>query len=289
MSTPLTAQHAQFRRDGFHFPIDVLEEAEALDVLAAFRRYDAIARSAGGFISFHRHFPKLHLIALWADALVHHPRILAAIENLLGPDLLVWGTQVFTRPARSGASLAWHQDAAYYGLRDAAGHSARVWLALTPTNVSNGTMRYARGSHRDGLLEHGLRGDSVADVMRGEEVLVEIDPDSEVMVQIGAGQASVHDMAVVHSSGPNVTDTDRVNFAIDYVTPDVQPVGADNALLVQGEDPNGYFQAEERPTDDFDSDALAGFVRATTLRSRRLQSLLRATSPCDASRASPST
>ena len=63
-----------------------------------------------------------------------------------------------------------------------------MWLALTPANVSNGTMRYARGSHRDGLLEHALRGDGVADVMRGEEVLVDIDPDSEVVVQIEPGE-----------------------------------------------------------------------------------------------------
>jgi non-heme Fe2+,alpha-ketoglutarate-dependent halogenase len=278
MSARLTADQAEsFRRDGFHFPIDVLDAAEARGALAAFRRYDTIAQRAGGFISIHRHFPKLHLVALWADALVHHPRILAAAESLLGPDLLVWGTQVFTRPARSGASLAWHQDAVYYGLRDIEEQSARVWLALTPANIANGTMRYARGSHRDGLLQHGVRGGDVADMMRGEEVVVEIDPDSEVVVEIDAGQASVHDMALAHCSGPNVTDADRVNVAIDYITPDVQPAGTDSALLVQGADRNEHFLAERRPAADFDSEAMRGFVQATTLRSRRLQSMLRTT------------
>lgn len=276
MSTLTDAEVQSFRGDGYHFPIDVLDEDAARESLAAFRRYDEIAQRAGGFISVHRHFPKLHLLTRWADDLVRNERILDAVESVLGPDLLVWGTQVFMRPARSGASLAWHQDAVYYGFRDVSERAVRVWVSLTPATVANGTMRYARGSHLDGLLEHGVRGEGAASVMRGEEILVAIDPDREVVVEIEAGQASVHDLSLAHCSGANVTGSDRLNLAIDYLTPDVQPTGEDSALLVRGEDVHGHFAAESALAADFDTEALGECFRATRLRTRRLQSVLRA-------------
>jgi hypothetical protein len=53
-------------------------------------------------------------------------------------------------------------------------------------------MRYARGTHLDGLVRHGYRGTGVAAVLRGEEVLVEVDPVAAVDVVLEPGECSVH-------------------------------------------------------------------------------------------------
>ena len=42
---------------------------------------------------------KPHLLFPWADALVRHPRVLDAVEDVLGPDILCWGSQFFAKPA----------------------------------------------------------------------------------------------------------------------------------------------------------------------------------------------
>jgi non-heme Fe2+,alpha-ketoglutarate-dependent halogenase len=102
----------------------------------------------------------------------------------------VWSTNIFVRG--EDAELAWHQDAAYFGWEGWEGRAVRVWVALTPTPPETGTMRYARGTHLDGLVRHGYRGTGVAAVLRGEEVLVEVDPVAAVDVVLEPGECSVH-------------------------------------------------------------------------------------------------
>lgn len=270
-------RHKQFVEQGFHFPVEVLDVDDARVALAEYRRYELLCTRAGGFLSMHRRFPKVHLVAGWADGFVHNEHILDAVEALLGLDVLVWATQLFVRPAHSGDSLAWHQDALYFGLSGMEAGSVRVWVALTPTRPENGTMRYLPGSHRDGLMEHRRAETAAAGTLRGEEVVLHVDEEAAIDVVLEAGQASMHHLAIAHCSGPNQTDEDRVNLAIDYVAPSVAPVeGRDSALLVRGRDPYGNFEREERLAAEFDADALRSFQQATVLRVRRLQQALTA-------------
>ncbi|GAA2367940.1 phytanoyl-CoA dioxygenase family protein [Streptomyces cuspidosporus] len=260
----------RFRTDGFAFPVNALTPAEAEQALAGCHTYLRTVSAAGGALARYAAFPKIHLVASWADRIVHHPAILDAVEALLGPELLVWSTNLFVRPAHSGSSLAWHQDAVYLGLDGYQQHAARVWVALTDTTVANGTMRYARGSHLGGALPHRFSGSGLEDIMRGEEIAVDIDEAATVDVILNAGQCSVHHLAMAHCSGPNHTDAGRFNFAIDYVTPRVRPTaGEDSALLVRGADP-GAFLPEARPASDFDQAALREFYAAVARRQKRI-------------------
>lgn len=276
MTTGLTAAEIEaFESNGFHFPLDVMSEEEAEEHRLSCRRYVDVANEAGGALSIHRYYPKIHLLNRWADALVRNERVLDAVESLIGPDILVWATQIFNRKAGTGISLGWHQDAVYYGFNGFETNAVRVWVALTPTTRANGTMSYSRGSHNIGIHEHGFRSDDIEEKMRGEEVLVDIDPGSEVEVLLRAGQASIHNMIIAHSSGINVSDADRINFAIDFLSPKVEPIGLpDSALLVRGEDRYGNFELEQPPENDFGESELAAFFHATALRNKRINKLL---------------
>lgn len=277
MSGSLTGrQVALFHDRGFHFPVEVMAEEEAGAFLAAFRRYEHVLRTAGGVLGMHKHFPKIHLVATWADRLVHHERILDAVESVVGPDILAWSTGIFTRPARSEARLAWHQDVLYFGLRNVDRGAVRVWVALTPTSPENGTMRFATASHRRGVVEHRYGGGGLEEVMRGEEVVLDVDPASVVDVRLRPGQCSLHHFALAHCSGPNSTGSDRVNFTVDYVALHVEPTTPDSALLVRGSDGYGHFAQERRPAADFDDRALETFYRATAIRDRRIHAIMRA-------------
>src|SRR5258708_12688599 len=108
----LTAdQVSDYLRDGFHFPVRVFPAAEA----RAYRdRLEAQERALGGPLTGDmRH--KVHLLFTWANELARHPRILDAVEDVIGPDILCWSTTFFTKEANSPSFVSWHQDATYWG------------------------------------------------------------------------------------------------------------------------------------------------------------------------------
>jgi hypothetical protein len=88
------------KRNGYHFPLDVLSEAETRVVRAKLEAHEA---ATGGPISGdRRHKPHLYLTFL--NDLIHHPRILDAVEDVLGPNLLCWSTSFFIKEASDPAS-----------------------------------------------------------------------------------------------------------------------------------------------------------------------------------------
>ena len=86
-----------------------------------------------------------HLLFPWLDDLIRHPRILDAVEDLIGPDILCWGSIFWTKEARSASFVSWHQDVTYWGLTG--GDVVNVWVALSPANSTSGCMSVLPGSH----------------------------------------------------------------------------------------------------------------------------------------------
>ena len=85
---------------GFHFPVDALSAGE----VAEFRRkLEAYEAASGGPIKGEmRH--RSHVLFTWINEMVRHPRILDAMEDLLGPDILCWNTSFFIKEAHDPGS-----------------------------------------------------------------------------------------------------------------------------------------------------------------------------------------
>lgn len=270
MRSPL-ADRVALSRDGFTFPVAALSMEKAGEYLAEVEQWDVLSQRLGGDVRARWNYPKVHLLAAWADEFVHEAALLDLAEAVVGPDLLVWSISIFKREARSASELAWHQDAPYFGWKELRGNAVRVWVALTPTSTANGTLRFARGMHGT-LLPHALAGLSPADIMKGEEVQVQVDESLAVDVELEPGQASMHLPTAVHCSRPNVTACDRVCVAVDYVSPRLRPAGNDSALLVRGHDRFGHFLLEDRLTEQFTPEALNRFRLACSVRDRSILS-----------------
>jgi len=243
---------ARYHRDGFHFPVRVLSATEA----RSYRdRLEAQERALGGPLSGNmRH--KVHLLFTWANELARHPRILDAVEDVIGPDILCWSTTFFTKEARSPAYVSWHQDATYWGLSTS--DVITAWVAFADAPVPSGAMKFWPGSHLRNQLEH--RDTFAADnlLSRGQEIAVDV-PDGEgVDVPLEAGEMSLHHVLLAHGSGPNTTDDRRIGFAIRYIPPHVRQLKVrDSATLVRGKDSYGHFDLEPAPRHDLDAAALA--------------------------------
>src|SRR5436305_11111228 len=106
------SQIATFWRDGCVFPIRVMSQQEALDVRQRLETFEA--RSGGPLKGDLRH--KSHLLFPWLNDVVRNTRIVDAIEDLYGPNLLCWTTNFFIKEANNPAYVSWHQDSTYWGL-----------------------------------------------------------------------------------------------------------------------------------------------------------------------------
>jgi non-haem Fe2+, alpha-ketoglutarate-dependent halogenase len=249
----LTAdQVSGYRRNGFHFPVRVLSAAEA----RAYRdRLEEQERTLGGPLTGDmRH--KVHLLFTWANELARHPKILDAVEDVIGPDILCWSTTFFTKEARSPSFVSWHQDATYWGL--STDDVITAWVAFADAPVESGAMKFWPGSHLKNQLEHRdtFAGDNL--LTRGQEIAVEVPAGEGVDVALKAGEMSLHHVLLVHGSGPNTTADRRIGYAIRYIPTHVRQLKVrDSATLVRGRDRHGNFDPEPAPRADLDDGALA--------------------------------
>jgi ectoine hydroxylase-related dioxygenase (phytanoyl-CoA dioxygenase family) len=200
-------------------------------------------------------------------------RMLDAVEDLYGPDLLCWNTNFFIKEARNPAFVSWHQDSTYWGL--SAPDVVTAWVALTPSNLANGAMAVLPGSHTRDQIPHRDTFDKHNLLTRGQEVAVEIDPAQSVALELRPGEMSLHHVRLVHGSPANPSDDRRIGFAIRYIPTRVyQLVGEDSATLVRGTDHVRRFEHEPRPIAELAPDALALHKRITE---RQAQILYRGT------------
>lgn len=244
---------ARYRRDGFCFPIDVLTADEATGLRARLEAFEAREGKplAGGM----RH--KAHLLFTWLNELVRHPRILDAVEDVLGPDLLCWTSNFFIKEAQDPGFVSWHQDATYWGLSSP--DVITAWVALSPATLEAGAMRMVPGSHR---AQHAHRETWAKEnlLSRGQEVMVDIDAGGAVDILLKPGQASLHHVLIVHGSEPNRSADRRIGFAIRYIPTHLHQTVAgprDSATLVRGVDRYRHFDHEPAPDSDLSEQAWA--------------------------------
>jgi hypothetical protein len=257
-------QVEQFWRDGCIFPVRVMSPDAAAEIRA--RLEDFEAKSGGPLKGDLRH--KSHLLFSWLGDLVRQERIVDAIEDLYGPDLLCWTTNFFIKEANNPAFVSWHQDSTYWGLDKP--DVVTAWVALTPSNAANGAMAFIPGTHTRDQIPHR---DTFAQnnlLTRGQEVAVEVDESQAVTIALQPGEMSLHHVRLVHGSPPNPSNDRRIGFAIRYIPTRVaQVAGDDSATLVRGVDEHRHFALEPRPATDMDP-AFVSLHKEITERNARI-------------------
>jgi chlorinating enzyme len=247
----------RYHRDGFFFPIRVLAPDEALERR---RRLETIEAAHGGALGGEIR-QKPHLLFTWLADLVRHPTILDAVEDVLGPNLLVWSTSFFIKEARDPAYVSWHQDATYWGLSEP--DVLTAWVAFTDATVENGAMRMVPGSHAE---QHAHRDTFAPNnlLSRGQEIAVEVDEARGVDILLRAGEMSLHHVRMVHGSPPNRAGDRRIGFAIRYIPTHVKQLAGerDSAMLVRGVDTYQHFAPERLPAADLSPEARAHHAEA---------------------------
>jgi non-haem Fe2+, alpha-ketoglutarate-dependent halogenase len=249
----LTAEAVAFYRDhGYYAPVRVLEAGRAAALRA---KLEAVEAEQPDFRRLSR--SKSHLLLTWLHSLIRESAILDAVEDLIGPNILCWGSSFFIKDAHDPSYVSWHQDSTYWGLEPP--EIVTAWVALSESDEGNGAMRVIPDSqkldqvaHRDTFAAHNL-------LSRGQEIAVEVDERQAVALPLAPGEMSLHHVRLIHGSEPNPSGRRRIGYAIRYLPTHVrQVVGTrDSATLVRGVDRFGNFAPEQAPEADLSAAALA--------------------------------
>lgn len=244
-----------YRTQGFVFPIAAVDPREAAALRADLESAEAELAGTPQSLALLRSYPDRLLPSF--DRLVRNDGLIAAVADVLGPDLMVWSAGLFIKEPGAQKIVSWHQDLTYWGLDRA--DEATCWVALSAATVESGCMRFVPGSHMKQLVPHR---DTYAEnnlLTRGQEIAVTVDEADAVNVVLAPGEASMHHGHLFHASGPNTTTDRRIGVAIRYITPAMQQRSGDRSLvtLVSGEDRYGHFTVTGPPkgrlhADDFE-------------------------------------
>ena len=258
-STP-SPKRAAFERDGYLFPIRLMTPREMAEVRRGLEDYLLESRRSPHDDLLLQY--KVHMVFTWADRLIREPALLDVIEELIGPNLLVWNTAVMMKKPRQPGFVTWHQDALYWGNDPA--HVVTAWVALTESGPENGCLRMFRGSNRRGVLAHVDTFGADNMLSRGQKVIEELEAGDATDIVLRPGEASVHHTVTVHGSEPNRSGRPRIGFAVTYVVPEATLSGPrTGATLVRGVNTHGHFDIETtRPRADLETAAVAAHGEA---------------------------
>lgn len=253
--SPEAVQHYASR--GFYAPVRAFGTDEAARYRGLLEA--AEARSGGPLQGKWR--VKTHLLFTWVDRLIRDERVLDAVEDLIGPDILCWTTNFFIKEPGSPGFVSWHQDSVYWGLEP--DDVVTAWLALSPSNAKSGCLKVVPGTHLRAQAPHVDTFNPDNLLTRGQEIAVAVDENEAVSLPLQPGEFSLHHIKLVHGSAPNQSDDRRIGLAIRYIPTTVrQTKQRDSAMLVRGTDRFGHFDLEPRPASDLDEAALAAHSEA---------------------------
>ena len=246
--TPQQVEH--YHRRGYVAPLTAFAPGQARGYRT---RLEQLEQQHGGKLPDDMR-RKMHLYLRWVDEIVHAERVLDAVEDLVGPDILLYTVTLWTKDPQTGAFVSWHQDSTYFGLTPA--EHVTAWVGLSVSDERSGCVQVVPGSHLGGQVRHGV-GRPGANMLRGQQLDVPADADIDLMV-VQPGQFSLHHTFLHHNSMPNRSDDRRIGLGISYIPTRCRCVAQQclTAMLVRGRDDFHHFDLEQRPAFDMDPDGL---------------------------------
>lgn len=186
--------------------------------------------------------------------LATHPRILDAVEEVIGPKFYLLATHFFNKYGEgenASAFVAWHQDVTFWGLEPP--YAITAWYAVDDADTENGCMQVIPNTHH-GIMEHGKAQQAGNLLSINQEVHVTpAQAATAVDLPLRAGQMSLHDGTLIHGSLPNRSHRRRCGLTLRYVPTWVKQADLNsyakrwNAILVRGEDKEQNFEPMAAP------------------------------------------
>ncbi|MFM7320105.1 MAG: phytanoyl-CoA dioxygenase family protein [Armatimonadota bacterium] len=238
------ADIADYNRNGHIGPFRVLSPEEIDDLRTWFDHLLAQTLAAGGnsysIATAHRRHARI-----WD--LLHLPAIVDRVADLLGDDVVAWGSHFFCKMPGDGKIVDWHQDAVYWPMTPS--RTVTVWLAIDDADTENACMRFVPGSHLHGPLTHlpsTATEDNVLNLKVENPLAQGRAPFDDVLA---AGEMSMHSDLLLHGSLANGSNRRRCGITLRYCAAEVRAhLGwHEKGIVVRGTDTSGHWANPARP------------------------------------------
>lgn len=239
-------QIAEFNKQGFLTKIRVFDEAEASDIRKYFddllAQYLAAGKDSYSITTAHMKHGKVY-------DLLTHPRIVAYVKDILGENVIAWGSHFFCKMPHDGKKVSWHQDAAYWPLTPS--KAVTVWLAIDDADIENAAMRFIPGSHHHGELTAQMHENDESEILYQSVANAEElgEPFDNILK---AGEISMHSDLLLHGSKANASNRRRCGLTLRFCNAEVTSYLDWHAkgVIVSGSDPRGHWANPPRPVED---------------------------------------
>ena len=235
-----------FNERGFIRPIPIFADEEIADIRSYFddllKRVIAEGGDSYSISTAHLKYGQVY-------DLLTEPRIVACVKDVLGEDVVGWGSHFFCKMPGDGKAVSWHQDASYWPLSPT--RAVTVWLAIDDADIENACMRFISGSHHHGHLTYRPSGSHEDNVLNQTVENPEQygEPVDDVLA---AGQMSIHSDLLLHGSEANESTRRRCGLTLRYAHASVKAgLGWDaKGVVVSGTDAAGNWANAARPETD---------------------------------------
>ncbi len=236
-------QIADYNERGYLAPLDVFSGEEIRSIRSYFDELlEQVSQSGGDSYSISSaHLKYGPVFDILTDA-----RIVDYVADLLGDQVIAWGSHFFCKLPHDGKAVAWHQDSSYWPLSPS--KALTVWLAIDDADRENACMKFVSGSHHHGHMtyrpsnpdEHNVLNQTIENPEEFGEIVYD---------ELRAGQISMHSDLLLHGSEANDSNRRRCGLTLRYCSADVRAELGWNekGVAVRGQDPSGHWHNNPRP------------------------------------------
>jgi len=235
-----------WNRDGYLGPLDLYDQ-ESINGIRSY--FDKLLEKtlASGQDSYSISSAHLKHGRVWD--MLNHPPLVSYVRDLLGEDVIGWGSHFFCKMPMDGKRVDWHQDCSYWPLTPS--KAVTVWLAIDDSDQENGCMEVYKGSHRHGLIDFEASASGSGNVLN-QSVKDPQQYGSHQLTPLVAGQISIHSDLLVHGSSPNHSKRRRCGLTLRYCPASVTAYLGWNrkGVLVNGHAASKLWPGAKRPDSD---------------------------------------
>lgn len=147
--------------------------------------------------------------------IARNPAIVEMVTDVIGPDIALWNSSFFAKPAEGGHATPWHQDGEYWPIQPLA--TCTVWIAIDAATLENGCLEVIPGSHQAQRLRKHNTNDAQNLTLNLELDSSEYDESLAEPIELEPGQISLHDIYLLHGSKANHSPNSRRGMTLRYM------------------------------------------------------------------------
>lgn len=233
-----------FNVSGYVAPVDIFDVAEITSIRSYFDKLleEVVAAGGDSYSISSAHLSYGPVYDILCDS-----RIVDCVSDLLGENVVGWGSHFFCKMPHDGKEVAWHQDASYWPLSPS--KAVTVWLAIDDADRANACMKFVAGSHHSGHMtyrksnpdEHNVLNQTIENPESFGEIVYD---------ELKAGQISLHSDLLLHGSEANLSTRRRCGLTLRYASTEVRASLDWNqkGVLLRGTDPSEHWANNTRPS-----------------------------------------